>query len=96
MTSVNRKHTSPNVDSRQVKDGDIVEVFNDRGKIKIKVRLNEVLQPGVVNLTHGWWPEDFIEGDLNAITNDYINPAHNLTFEPNMPMNDNLVEVRKA
>ncbi|MDD4860321.1 MAG: molybdopterin-dependent oxidoreductase [Dehalococcoidales bacterium] len=83
-------------DSRRVKDEDIVEMFNDRGKIKLKVRLNEIIPPGVANLTHGWWPEEFLEGDLNAITNDYINPAHNITFEPNMPMNDNLVEVRKA
>ena len=82
--------------SRDIKDGDIAEIFNDRGMIKIKTRLNEVLMPGMVNLTHGWWPVDFIEGDLNAITNDFINPAQNATFEPNMPMNDNLVEVRKA
>ncbi|MDD5127794.1 MAG: molybdopterin-dependent oxidoreductase [Dehalococcoidales bacterium] len=83
-------------DSRRIKDADLVEVFNDRGTVKLKVRLNEAIQPGVVNLTHGWWPEEFIEGDLNLITNDYINPAQNITFEPNMPMNDNLVEVRKA
>lgn len=83
-------------DTRRVKDADLIEVFNDRGKIKLKARLNEVLPPGIVNLTHGWWPADFVEGDLNLITNDLINPAQNVTFEPNMPMNDNLVEVRKA
>ena len=82
--------------SRDVKNGDIVEIFNERGKIKLKARLNEALQPGLVNLTHGWWPSDFIEGDLNAITNDFLNPAQNTTYEPNMPMNDNLVEMRKA
>jgi len=81
---------------RHIRDGELVEVFNDRGRIKLKARLNGVLQPGVVNLTHGWWNVDFIEGDLNAITNDFINPAQNASYEPNMPMNDNLVEVRKA
>lgn len=81
---------------RQIQTGDLVEMFNDRGQVKLKARLNPGVQPGVVNLTHGWWPQDFHQGDLNALTNDAINPAQEAAYEPNMAMNDNLVEVRKA
>jgi len=81
---------------RQIKDGDLIEVFNDRGRARLKARLNPGVQPGVVNLAHGWWPSHYQEGDLNALTNDDINPVHEVTYEANMAMNDNLVEVRKV
>jgi len=82
--------------SRHIQDGDLVEMFNDRGRVRLKAKLNTGVQPGVVNLTHGWWPSHFSEGDLNAVTNDAINPAQEAAYEANMCMNDNLVEVRKA
>ena len=81
---------------RNIQDGDVVEVFNDRGRARLSARLNPGVQPGVVNLAHGWWPADFKAGDLNALTNSEINPVHEVAYEPNMAMNDNLVEVRKA
>jgi len=81
---------------RQIQDGDLVEMFNDRGQVKVKAKLNAGVQPGVVNLTHGWWPSHFREGNLNALTNDAINPAQEAAYEANMCMNDNLVEVRKV
>jgi len=81
--------------NRQIQNGDLVELFNDRGRVKLKARLNPGVQPGVVNLTHGWWPKDFHEGDLNVLTHDAINPAQGAAYEPNMAMNDNLVEVKK-
>jgi molybdopterin-containing oxidoreductase family molybdopterin binding subunit len=81
---------------RHIEDGSLVEMFNDRGRVRLKVRLNAGIQPGVVNLTHGWWPAHFHEGDLNALTNDAINPAQQAAYEANMCMNDNLVEVRRV
>ncbi len=81
---------------RGISDSDVVEVFNDRGKARLKARLNPGIQPGVINLTHGWYPEHFREGDLNALTNNLINPAQEASYEPNMAMNDNLVDVRRV
>ena len=81
---------------RNIKDRDLVEIFNDRGQVRLKARLSNGMQPGVVNLTHGWWPSHFHEGDLNAITNDAINPAQDAAYEADMCMNDNLIEIRKV
>jgi molybdopterin-containing oxidoreductase family molybdopterin binding subunit len=49
---------------RDIKDGDVVKVYNDRGSCKVKAMVNEAVPPGVVNIPHGWWPKQFIEGHL--------------------------------
>ncbi|MFH1140803.1 MAG: molybdopterin-dependent oxidoreductase [Chloroflexota bacterium] len=81
---------------RQIANGDMVLVFNDRGRAKLRARLNDGIRPGIVNITQGWWFRDFAEGGFNALTSDAVNPAQNVAFEPNMAMNDVLVEVKKA
>ncbi|MFC1940781.1 molybdopterin-dependent oxidoreductase, partial [Chloroflexota bacterium] len=82
--------------ARNIEDGSLVEIFNDRGLAKLKTRLSPGIQPGVVNLAHGWWPSDYCEGNLNALTNDAVNPAQDVAYEANMCMNDNLVEARRV
>jgi molybdopterin-containing oxidoreductase family molybdopterin binding subunit len=81
---------------RGVGDGDIVRVFNDLGQVKVKVKLSENILPGVVNIDEGWWSEHFIEGHLNTLTHDMINPAQTVIFEPNAAFCDVLVEVVKV
>lgn len=81
---------------RGIKDGDSVIVFNDRGRAVLKAKLNAGIKPGVVNINQGWWLGQFEEGGLNTLTHDAINPAQDVIFEPNMAMNDVLVEVKKV
>lgn len=93
---------------RGIKDGDVVEVFNDRGKVKVKARLNEAMRPGLVNIHHGWAPEDFIEGHYNDLlhrTDDLsiISPSMEVETIVKSPgataaliQYDCLVEVKKA
>ena len=52
---------------RAIADGDWVEAFNDRGKVKLKARLSEAVPPGTVNVPHGWWPERFVEGHYSDL-----------------------------
>jgi molybdopterin-containing oxidoreductase family molybdopterin binding subunit len=54
-------------DERGIKDGDMVVAFNDRGRVKLKARLNEAVPPGTVNVPHGWWPEQFVEGHYSDL-----------------------------
>jgi len=54
-------------EKRGIKDGDLVVAFNDRGKVKLKARLNEAVRPGTVNVPHGWWPEQFAEGHYSDL-----------------------------
>lgn len=72
------------VDARQrdIEDEDIVRVYNDRGHVKLRARIDESMRPGSVWVEHGWWPEDFIEGHyqcllrpLSAPTPDMLTPS---------------------
>ncbi len=83
-------------ESREIKDGDIVRTFNDRGNMKLKVNVNEAIQPGTVNVNQGWWPEDFVEGTHQDLTHSAVNPAQEIIYEPNSAYYDVLVEVEKA
>ena len=88
---------APDANERGIKDGDIVVAFNDRGRAKVKARVHEGIKAGVVSIDEGWWPRHFIEGTLQALTHDVINPAQKAVFTPpNIAYADVLVEVRKA
>jgi molybdopterin-containing oxidoreductase family molybdopterin binding subunit len=80
---------------RGISNNDIVTVYNDRARTTLRARINEGVQPGVVDLTEGWWIEQFREGSLNHLTHDIKNPVQNKVYEPNMHMNDVAVEVEK-
>jgi molybdopterin-containing oxidoreductase family molybdopterin binding subunit len=82
-------------EQRGIGDGDVVRVFNDRGRVKLKVRLAEGIKPGVVAITEGWWTDQYIEGNLNQLTHDMINPAQQSVLGPNAALCDVLVEVEK-
>jgi len=80
---------------RGIRDGDIVQVFNDRGSVKLKARVNAGIRPGLVNVTQGWSPWDYLEGTHQALTHEIINPAQQAVYEPNAALYDVRVEVRK-
>ena len=64
--------------------------------MKLKVNVSEAIQPGTVNVTQGWWPEDFIEGTHQGLTHSVVNPAQEVLFEPNSAYYDVLVEVERV
>jgi molybdopterin-containing oxidoreductase family molybdopterin binding subunit len=81
---------------RNIGDGDVVRVFNDRGQLKVRAKLSQGIKPGVVNITEGWWPEQYIEGHINQLTHDEINPVQQHILQPNAAFYDVLVEVEKG
>jgi molybdopterin-containing oxidoreductase family molybdopterin binding subunit len=81
--------------ARNLKDNDKVTVFNDRARTTLKARITEGVAPGVINITQGWWIDQFEEGSVNHLTHDVINPVQEKVYEPNMHMNDVAVEVEK-
>lgn len=83
-------------ESRGLHDGDVVCVFNDRGKVKVKLKLTMDMKPSVVSLYQGWWPEHYIEGHHNDLTHDLINPVQKAILGPNAALYDVLVEVCRA
>ena len=85
---------------RGLADGDIVQVFNDRGKVLAGVVLTERLTPGVIWLTYGSWTDPL---DPKAGAIDRGGDANNLTPSRRMSVhhggiaaNSTLVEVEKA
>jgi len=81
--------------ARGIANNDLVTVFNDRGRTTLKARLSEGVGPGVINISQGWWIDQFREGSVNHLTHDVINPVQEKVYEPNMHMNDVAVEVEK-
>jgi len=80
---------------RGIVSNDYVTVFNDRGKTTLKALVSESVGPGVVNITEGWWIDQFKEGSVNHLTHDIINPVQEKVYEPNMHMNDVAVQIKK-
>ena len=80
---------------RDIQEGEMVTVFNDRGRATLKARITEGVTPGTVNIMQGWWFNQFKEGGFNELTHDVVNPIQAVIFEPNMHMNDNAVQIVK-
>ena len=79
-----------NAEQRNINDGDMVKVFNDRGHYKGVLRLTDDVDPGIIVSTLGYWRQHN-EGTVNSISSaEFANMGNAPTFS------DNLVEVTKA
>jgi len=81
--------------ARGLKDGDLVDVFNDRGRIRLPAKVTSRIMPGVVNVSQGAW----FEPDHNGV--DRGGCANVLTADEHSPagalhMNSALVQVEAA
>lgn len=76
--------------ARDLASGDMVRVFNDRGTVTLRCRLNPDLRPGVLVLPEGHWVKDFPGGDPYSLTHDLVSPT-----SENYAFYDTLVEVEK-
>ena len=84
------KISRQDAEARGIKTGDIVEVFNDRGRVVLKAQVNDAIAPGVLSIPKGWQREQFIEGCFQELTNAESDP-----MAVNFAYFDCLVDVRK-
>ena len=71
--------------SRQIKEGDEVEVANSRGRVVAWAQVTDSVQAGSVILHEGWWPRTFKAGKgVNELTSSEVNPIHEVHYVPNM------------
>jgi len=62
--------------ARDLRDGDVVRVYNDLGEVHCRVRFDELLKPGVVSLPKGMWRRATLNGSLvNALVPDDLTPV---------------------
>ncbi len=62
---------SQDAESRQIKNGAIVQVFNQTGVIRIKAKLTDEIKEGVACINQGIWPVNFnktIDGSANILS----------------------------
>ena len=69
------KINSVDASPRNIKTGDIVKVFNDRGHVLIKAVINDAVQPGVLTMPKGWEKQEFIDGHYQDLTSRVTNPV---------------------
>ena len=82
--------------ARGLSNEDIVEVWNDRGKIIVPVLLTEEIVPGVTALAQGAWHKADNEGnDINASIN-VLTTQEATPLAKGNPQHTNLVEVKKG
>ena len=86
---------SVDAETRGVKDGDMVRVFNDRGMTVLPARVTERIMPGVVDVPPGAWydpDENRVDrgGCANILTRDEHSPGGAYAT------NTSLVQVEKA
>lgn len=67
--------------AREIKNGDMVKVFNDRGFIVVKAVIHNGIRPGMLVIPHGWQEKDFIDGHYSDLASrktnlDIVNHAY--------------------
>ena len=73
---------------RGLVSGQMVRVYNDRGFVELKCRLNADLRPGVVVIAEGSWVRDFTNGEPYSLTHEQVSATSD-----NYAFFDTLVEV---
>ena len=78
--------------SRGIAEGDYVRVFNDRGEFKARAHIDAGVRPGVATTEHGWWADQYADGNrVNSLNSDAMDHVW-----PTLEHFDVLCEVEKT
>ncbi|MGI9276340.1 MAG: DmsA/YnfE/YnfF family dimethyl sulfoxide reductase [Endozoicomonas sp.] len=81
---------------RQIEDGDMLRVWNDRGELRIPAKVTERIMPGVIAMGQGAWYKPDRNGiDRGACINTVTTQRPSPLAKAN-PQHTNLVEIAKA
>ncbi|RLD67972.1 MAG: hypothetical protein DRI95_03935 [Bacteroidetes bacterium] len=75
-------------ESRNISEGDMVKIFNDRGSVHVKARLDYGIKKSCVVLTNGWWIQD-------GGTPNFLSKGRETDMGYGTAFHDNMVEVVK-
>lgn len=83
-------------ESRGIKNGDLIRVFNDRGETRIHAKVTPRILPGVVALGEGAWHQPDKEGIDHAGCINVLTTQRPSPLAKGNPQHSNLVQVEKA
>ncbi len=82
--------------AREIEQGDLVQVHNDRGRIELPAKVTQRIAPGVVSVPQGAWYRPEADGvDRGACVNTLTTWRPSPLAKGN-PQHTNLVEIEKA
>ncbi len=84
-----------------IKEGDLVEVYNDRGRVYGYAVLDPGIHPRVIIFEQGWWSRYLRGASYNTLTYPWIKATHLAYFvpgiwEPTTCWNETACDVRKV
>ncbi len=86
-------------EARGIRNDDKVEVFNERGAVRVIAKVTSRIMPGVCSIPQGAWYTPVMENGRKVDVGGNINTLTSLRPSPyakGNPQHTNLVEVRKA
>jgi len=86
---------------RGIKAGELVEIYNNRGKTKAYAVIDPGCRQGTAVFEQGWWARYLKNESYNSLTMPWIKPLHEIYFVPGIwspttVWNECLVDVRRA
>ena len=61
-------------ESRGIADGDLIEIFNDRGHVVVRAKVTPDVIAGYVRIPKGWQRSQFLEGGYSELNESYVDP----------------------
>ncbi len=84
-------------EARGIATGDAVRITNDRGTFVCTALVNNAIQPGTLFMAETTYNHYYPEGFLQNVTNSHRQErCYEMTYGPQIPYNDTLVEIEKA
>ncbi|MCX8650920.1 molybdopterin-dependent oxidoreductase [Gilliamella sp. B2776] len=81
-------------EQRQIKHGQLVEVYNDRGRLYISAKVTPRILPGVIAIPQGLWAKTNAEGiDIGGCVNRLTSMRPSVLAKSN-PQHTNLVDIK--
>lgn len=88
--------------ARGIRDGDLVEIFNNFGSYRLWALVTEAIKPGVLCVDHAWWDRFLAGGKYHSVhTHQKVKPTHEnyylpAVYAPGQHWKDTRVDVRKV
>ena len=81
-------------ESRGIVEGDLVEVFNERGSFQANATITNGLPAGVLGMSQGWWKKHFHAGHPSSLGHVPDNAVQTRVVETNIPLWDIHCDIR--